>query len=608
MTSPNAQLQAILVEYSNQAGVSPEQAALLRATISGDSDLTQRFNEQAATGNLTGFSHGQSNQGQLIGTYEKATGVVTLPGLASGPGLDQGLRGALRLQEMSIRFAHSTYTDSDGQNCIVSQDMVSNLQTTINGSPTLANEMKRAVTTVDNSNRQSRDSGGPHMLLEHFAPLSGTIAGGTFNPGSKTMSIPPKTLDQPAAAFHHSKAAADLTFVLGHETQHAFNQVEVAAAYRDFDRSARRIAEDNNPTNDYTAPIEQLVASNRRDEAKAQIAGWNAFVDSVRQREPAADLTTMMNLRISRTGDFIENDPTRPGHAKPREGFNVNSDGTLSMTEENVATQERYYFNKPPLGAQGLPASQTIGIGFHGDSDYPNYYGAGAVSRAIAYDRTYAHPVAGVEPKMQLDMQRLRLDERLLERNGITLPAATAATPQEYWDTSTTPPTRGLFQHTRDSHEHIYPSPEFDPTPDQSQTESAKNIDAALFDKIRNGVRDLDSSVGKSWDEHSDRLSASLLLMATDKGFTAQDDVRIACSTGNDAMNGGQFLHLWRCGHPSPDPAAHRASMTMQDALSLPADQRLAQVQDMQQTKAEDIQASLQRDVAVLDAATARSM
>ena len=83
MTSPNAQLQAILVEYSNQAGVTPEQAALLRATISGDSDLTQRFNEQAATGNLTGFSHGRSNQGQLIGTYEKATGVVTLPGLAS---------------------------------------------------------------------------------------------------------------------------------------------------------------------------------------------------------------------------------------------------------------------------------------------------------------------------------------------------------------------------------------------------------------------------------------------------------------------------------------------------------------------------------------------
>ncbi|HDS1039017.1 TPA: hypothetical protein QDZ42_002411 [Stenotrophomonas maltophilia] len=278
------------------------------------------------------------------------------------------------------------------------------------------------------------------------------------------------------------------------------------------------------------------------------------------------------------------------------------------MTAENVATQEHYYFNKPPVGTPGLPASQTIGIGFHGDSDYQNYYGAGAVSRAIAFDRVYAHPVAGVEPRMQLDMQRLKLNERLLEHNGITLPAATAATPQEYWDTSTTPPTRGLFQHTQGSHEHIYPSPEFDPTQNRRQTESAKSIDTALLDKIRNGVRDLDTSVGKSWDDHSDRLSASLLLMATDKGFTAHDDLRVASSTGIDAMNGGQLLHIWRCGHPSPDPAAHRAYMPMQDALSMPADQRLAQVQDVQQTKADEIQIHQQRDVVAVDVATARSI
>lgn len=608
MTPPNAQLQAILDNFSNQPDVSSEQAALLLAAIRDDSDLAQRMNEQAATGHLTGFTQGQSNQGQLTGTYDKTTGVVTLPPLASEPGVDQGLRGALRLQEMSIRFAHSTYVDSDGRNRTVSQDMVSNLQSTINGSPTLADEMKRAVTTIDSSNQQAGNSSEQHMLLEHFAPLSGTIAGGTFNPSSKTMSIPPKTLDQPAGAFLNSRASADLTFVLGHETQHAFNQVEMAAAYRDFDSSVRRIAEDGNPINDYTAPIEHLIASNRQDEAKAQIAGWNAFVDSVRQREPAADLTTMMNHGIGRTDDFIEEDPTRPGHARPRQGFEFNPDGTLSMTAENVATQENYYFNKPPVGTPGLPASQTTGIGFHGDSDYPNYYGAGAVSRAIAFDRAFAHPVAGADPRMQLDMQRLKLNERLLEHNGISLPEATAATPQEYWDTSTTPPTRGLFQHTQDSHEHIYPSPEFNPAQSQNQTESSKNIDAALLEKIRDGVRGLDTRVGKSWDDYSDRLSASLLLMATDKGFTAHDDLRVASSTGFDAANGGQLLHIWRCGHPSPDPAAHRAHMPMQDALSMPADQRLAQVQDVQQTKADEIQTQLQRDVAAMDVATARSI
>lgn len=147
MTSPNAALQAALSRFSSEPGVSSGQQAQLRATLDADQDLLGRLNEQAAAGHLSGFALGQAGHESLAGLYNKSSGVVTLPAIDAGTGADESLRGALRLQEMSIRFAHSTYTDSNGQSQAVTQDMVTNLQATINGSPTLPSEMKRAVAT-----------------------------------------------------------------------------------------------------------------------------------------------------------------------------------------------------------------------------------------------------------------------------------------------------------------------------------------------------------------------------------------------------------------------------------------------------------------------------
>ncbi|MDQ1094202.1 hypothetical protein QE400_003615 [Xanthomonas sacchari] len=606
MANVNAQLEAALAQFANQPGVTTDQEAKLRATITADRDLTQRLNQAAANGHLTGFSLGPSGSETLTGSYEKASGVVILPALEPGPAAAEALRGSLRLQEMSVRFAHSTYLDAHQQSRPVTQDMVTNLQATINGSPTLANEMQRAVTTVDSN---TSPDGQRHMLLENFAPLSGTVAGGTFNPADKTMSIPPTTLGQPPSQFNRYDAT-DLTFVLGHETQHAFNQVSMATAYRQFDEAAKTIARDNNPINDYTLPIEQLVSNNRQDEAKAQIAGWNALLDRVKQRDPSADLTSMMTLRNSRLDDFVEPNPSNIRQAQAKPGLTFNTDGSLPMTPGNIATEASYYFDKSPKGTPGLSPSQTTSIGYHGDSDYPNYYGAGAVSRAIAIDRAYAHPVGGVAPQMHLNMQRLHFNEPLLERNGITLPQATAAAPQEYWDTSTTPPTRGLLQHTRDSHQHISPTPELaPPQAGRARPGDPGYPNTPLFEKIREGVRGLDRQAGKPWDENSERLSASLLLLAGEKGFTAKDDLKIAANTPTATLGSGEVVHLWRTGHSSPDPAAHRAHMPMQDALAIPAEQRFAQLDVVQQqARTEELQRSQQQETLQAQSAPVRSM
>ncbi|WP_238979677.1 XVIPCD domain-containing protein [Xanthomonas phaseoli] len=424
------------------------------------------------------------------------------------------------------------------------------------------------------------------------------------------MSIPPITVGKSKGQFNQLNAN-DLTFVLGHETQHAFNQVSMASSYRKFDAAVTTIAKDNNPVNDYTSPVENLINSAREDEAKAQIAGWNALIDRERQTNPAVDLNTMRNLGNARLDDFIEASPTNAKQTQARPGITFNQDGSLPMTPQNISAQATYYFDKPPQGAPGLSTRQTTGIGFHGDSDYPNYYGAGAVSRAIAFDRAYAHPVGGIPPQMQLDMQRLRFREDLLEHNGITLPPGTTATPQVYWDTSTNPPTRGLLQHTQGTHQHISPIPDIDPRlPGLMPPGKKEQPDNELLEKIRSGVRSLDQQAGKVWDESSERLSASLLLMAAEKGFTAKDDLKFAFNTPTEKLAGGEIMHIWREGHHSPDPAAHRAHMTTQEALSVPADQRLAQVEVevMQQTKAQEIMQTQQQETMQTQSTQARSM
>jgi hypothetical protein len=534
MPSINTQLQASIAQFVHQPGVTPDQEAQLRATISSDAHLLQRLNQAAANHQLTGFALASAGTGSNIaGTYDKTSGVVTLPSNGfqpNGTAANPDLRASLRLQEMSLRFAHDTYVDAAGATQAISQDMVSNLQFTINGSPTLAAEMKCAATTADPFDRNRR------MLLENFAPLSGTVAGGTYNGDTKTMSLPPSVLARAPARFQRYDSP-DMTFVQGHETQHAFNHPDKIAAYRAFDTTAKAIATDSNPVNDYTAPVGQLMGASRDDEAKAQIAGWNALISREQQTNPSSNLSHMLKLNTSGVKDFIEPHPTHLLQAQARPGLSFDPDSTLPMTPGNIAAQAQYYFDKPPAGTPGLSSSQTTGIGHHGDSDYPNFYGAGAVSRAIHFERNCARAVHGVAPQMQLDLSQLKLREDLLERNGITLPPSNATTPQPYLNTGTNPPTAGLFQHTKASHQHISPispvpledspsSPALTASPTRGPTDLDTH-DRALLEKIRDSVRGIDQQIGKPWDEQSERISASLLTRAAQMKFSAHDDVRV---------------------------------------------------------------------------------
>lgn len=106
----------------------------------------------------------------------------------------------------------------------------------------------------------------------------------------------------------------------------------------------------------------------------------------------------------------------------------------------------------------------------------------------------------------------------------------------------------------------------------------------SLQDKIRAGVRGLDQSLGKPWDEHSERLSASALLMAEQKGFKPGDTIQVGLSPANGNVAAGAHFFVARSGpDASPDPQANWASMPTRDALAVPADQRQHQIADARQ-------------------------
>lgn len=78
MTSANSQLQSILAQFAGRPDVTPDQEAQLRATIAADPGLAQKLNQEAASGHLKGFEPGVGGSEPLTGSYDKASGIVTL--------------------------------------------------------------------------------------------------------------------------------------------------------------------------------------------------------------------------------------------------------------------------------------------------------------------------------------------------------------------------------------------------------------------------------------------------------------------------------------------------------------------------------------------------
>lgn len=473
-----------------------------------------------------------------------------------------------------------------GQQPGVTPDQVSNLQRVIRDSPPLAVQIEAAVSAGH---------------LQHFALLPpGSNAGGTYDDSTKTINLPASILSTQAANGSHD--SAELAFVLGHEIQHGFNHAATSQAYQQFDRDVRSAAA---TTHDYTDAIGNLIASNRRDEASAQVDGWNALAGLIKTENPDADFSDIYNAS-GRARDFVESvdDPQRP-HA-PRSNVTFEPDLTLRATSENLEAMGQNYFDK---------SGEVSRLGYRGRSDYANYYGAyavGVVSRMEA-----SNTPSGSPPRMTINMDRLGLNERLMEENGIHLGSGEAQ-PQPYWDSSTTPPTLHHFDHTHTTHTHVPISAQEHMArhiePSESLNDpgrlgvSAATIvlnpaDQRLHDQIRGGVEALDARSGRTFDDTSKRLTASLLVLAKERGLDWVDHVLLSSATKDFPAAHNIFLVKGELG----DPAAQRAVMPTSEAAMKSIEQSHAEIEGINQRQAAVPEPSVAREQDLSQAAPGMS-
>lgn len=446
MAVPNQSLEALLRQFAAGPIAGQDDARQLRAALVADAERLSLLNDMTASGQLRGFAI-ETARATMIGTYDKQSGVISLPAASFQDG---ELGAVVGFQVLTADFSRKVWQDTNGNSHAVTPDMVDNLQATFNDSPVLAAQVKEAIALSH---------------VQHFSLMgSGMAAGATYD--GTTADGTPKGINLPPAALQRWTTsnpqgrynAQDLTFVLGHEIQHGFNDAAKDRATRDFLRDTAIQAKAPGPLHDYSDELRAYVGAGRDDEAKAQIAGWNALLSRERQANPHADgLTLMLNTQNDRVWDFIKMDPLDPTKAVVNPGLVFNPDGSLSQTSANIAAMGQHYFDRPsPLHAQ--PGERPVALGEgrpRPTADYTNYYGTWAVEQIIrAEDRANVRH-RGVRPQIAIDMAGLGMKEDLIEMEGLDLGANRA--PRPYIDTSRTPAVPGHFHHTQDAsmgHDH----------------------------------------------------------------------------------------------------------------------------------------------------------
>ncbi|MDR6937709.1 XVIPCD domain-containing protein [Luteibacter sp. 3190] len=373
----------------------------------------------------------------------------------------------------------------------VTTDHLRNLTSTINASPFLVDQVNRAVTAGH---------------LQRIVALNNPHAGGEFNAAAHEMRLPLSRLStQPGGRYDGSEA----TFVLGHELQHGFNATDIANAHSRFTRDLQAVAQSQAITHDYTKSIGDVIAASRRDEAGAEIAGWNATVSAARReaqanQAPAPTLEDIYKRNPGRMDDFIRVDRSQiPASYRMRSNLVVNADLSMPSTPTNIEGMGKNYFDR------------SATLGHNGNSSYANYYGAWAAGVAVQYERGYGR---GQAP-MALDLKSLHLDPNIMAQNGISLGPNQSAMP--YLDTSTQPPTPRHFRDSAASHVYQPVSPGSAPV----SLDHVNHPDHSLFRQAQHAVHRLDAQHGRVPDRQSENLAGALTAAAREQGLKSVDHV-----------------------------------------------------------------------------------
>lgn len=390
--------------------------------------------------------------------------------------------------------------DAFGTQPGVTATQLANLRATLAGSPALIDEINGAV----------KDG-----HLKQIVPLTNPHAGGEYDATTQSMRLPLKMLDNPATGSYQTGEA---TYVLGHELQHGFNRTETELARANFDKELAVVAQSPGLDHDYTAPVAKYIANFRKDEAGAEISGWNAVASAVSQEAAAAGkiatIEDVYKKNPGRMSNFIDMDNSSfPPKYTLKPNLEVKPDLSMEASAKNLEGMGKNFFDKPRNAPGGLGPS--------GNSDYPNYYGAVAIGSAVNFERFYNPATPGkAAPEFSINMASLHLSARQVAENGLNLGANKNVMP--YLDKSTTPPTPANFRDSSVTHTYAPTTP---PVPHAPNLDQSTHPDNALYRQALDAVHKVDAQQRRAPDQSSDNLAAALVVAARRDGLSQVNHV-----------------------------------------------------------------------------------
>lgn len=422
------------------------------------------------------------------------------------------------------------------------------LTAALNASPELNRDVTEAI--------RSRD-----LVRMNLLPAD-AAANGEYDLYYRDIRLKPDLLD---ADINNKQNIDKVIDVLAHEISHASRREEGWAFDSTMVKRAHEFVQTDGPRN-WTGFVRDYIAYGRGEEAQAELDGVNTLADRIRHENKGPVTEAELAKRLFATSACVEQGPDKSFRFKSGITFDPDTQ-SVQPSAGNLEAIAKYHFDSNP--------------------HYRHHYAAGAISKIA--DRELAFRADNpLRPIMdnQVNLTELKLDAETLRKGSFQFESNE---PFQFADTSRAQrqmvEIRGNRGRSRSPELHEEQEREVAKPASRSPVEPS-HPDHELLEILRGRVRGMDQQVGKGWDEKSERLSASALVMAKGMGFTAEDDPQLTFNRPSNKYAAGEILHLSRQGpNVSNDPAANRAYMTTAEALSKPVEERYRQVDDINLTQ-----------------------
>jgi len=412
--------------------------------------------------------------------------------------------------------------------------------------------------------------------VERIAISYGHHNGGHFQDATKDS---PPTIFVSASnfkRFRHAELVDRLTEVLGHETMHGVLSDERGKALAEFKNTYADELEaahaSRSGTVNLTEPVRKFLEKGRQDEALSEVSGLRAMDSRLRHLHPSlgdGELESLLAERSLSRCIRTDGDSRALAQGVSYEALSNRPDGTSVQLTKGV--EQCFYDGKGSLGR-------------FGDSDYRNYYGTYPLS-VIGSGHAYLTEVRKA-PDIRIDLHELGLDPKQLERNGLNFGGAKELAVADYGK-------NGLgWVQLRNTGSASVTAPPIAEVPERAATTSALSTsDQTLLDQIGSKVGQLDQANGRTFDETSERMSASLLAAAKDAGITQADHVVLSKQTATSPAAQNIFVVQGDLA----DPAALRIHLATADAAQRPVQESMSQVEAIGQRQVREQAADMQR-------------